>query len=248
MICVDEFGPVDNGCCNGAVAPFLTGLERFAGLWQDLNPNIGGTVHVDIDPVLQEVYVTWLAVPEYANAGNLNTCQIMMNSAGLVEYRWQQCANVTHQVLVGWTPGANARDPGNRDLSTAVPFNTRRDSNGLSLVASARPLINSTFNLITGNIPANTAVGAAILSFTQHDPGLDATPYGMPGCFQYVGLDVSFVFVTGGNPTANQPITLPNMAGLLGLHFWCQSATFSPGQNALGVVSSNGIDLGIGNL
>jgi hypothetical protein len=234
------------GCCNGDHTLLRTQGERFAVMWQDLDPRTTGTIHFDVDPSGAQVYCTWLGVPEYANAGNLNTFQVMFDVSGMVEYRWQQCMNVTHTALVGWSPGVNARDPGNRDLSTIGTFTTVADSFGLALNASARPVVGTNFSLDSTSIPAGSVLGATIFSFTKHDPGLDLTSLGMAGCRQYVGLDVSFIFVVTGT-TGSTAVSLPNDPGLAGNFFRTQSATFSSGFNLLGVLSSNGVELGIGN-
>jgi hypothetical protein len=112
----------------------------------------------------------------------------------------------------------------------------------VSLTASARPVIGTTFNLVSGNLPAGTQVGAAMLSFTQFNPGLPLGPIGMTGCQQYTGLDASLLVLATGT-TASLPIAIPSLPSLAGLHVFTQSASFSPGSNPLGVLASNGLDL-----
>jgi hypothetical protein len=117
----------------------------------------------------------------------------------------------------------------------------------LALAASPRPVVGSTVNLNTANVPANSGIGAVILSYTQHNPGLDLTGLGMAGCRQYVGLDATrFFFPSSGTGTV--PLAVPNNPALSGLHLFTQSAAFSSGANVLGVVSSNGVDLRVGTL
>src|SRR5262249_26887843 len=55
----------------------------------------------------------------------------------------------------------------------------------LTLSASARPVQGTVIQMVTTNIPATALVGANLMSFTQHDPGIDLTSLGMPGCFRY---------------------------------------------------------------
>jgi hypothetical protein len=61
-----------------------------------------------------------------------------------------------------------------------------------------------------------------------------------------VGLDISLVFIASGSSFA-QPLPIPSSAGYAGIHLMAQSAAFSSGANALGVVLSNGLDLRLGN-
>jgi hypothetical protein len=42
-------------------------------------------------------------------------------------------------------------------------------------------------------------------------------------------------------------VTTPNDTLLLGLHFYTQAYRFAPGQNALEVIVSNGVDWRVGN-
>lgn len=115
----------------------------------------------------------------------------------------------------------------------------------LQLAASPRPVIGNTVTLATSNVPASSQLGASILSFTQFQAGLDLTPLGMPGCRQYVGADVSLAFLPAGG-TGTAPLAIPNNQAFSGMHVFAQSAAFAAGQNPLGVVTSNGLDLGLG--
>jgi hypothetical protein len=67
----------------------------------------------------------------------------------------------------------------------------------------------------------------------------------MPNCFLYVGLDVTSLMPITGS-TATYALGLPNIQGLIGVHLFAQSAMLSPGSNAAGILSSNGLDLRIG--
>jgi hypothetical protein len=59
-----------------------------------------------------------------------------------------------------------------------------------------------------------------------------------------VGLDSSVVIVASGG-SASRGISLPNNPSYAGMHIYSQSAAFSTGANALGVVASNGLNLGL---
>jgi len=96
--------------------------------------------------------------------------------------------------------------------------------------------------LTSTNVPANATIGATILSFVQHNPGIDLTGLGMPGCQQYVDLTSSQIFLPAGG-TGSTNFTIPTNPVYSGLHVFVQSAAFAAGITPLGVISSNGVDL-----
>jgi hypothetical protein len=117
----------------------------------------------------------------------------------------------------------------------------------LTLSASARPVQGTTINLVTTNIPATAVLNANVLSFTQHDPGIDLTP-GMPGCFRYLDLDYVFL-IYGAGSTLSMPLgPFPTGSSWLGTSIFCQSVSLVPGVNPTGAISSNGTVLLIGSL
>jgi hypothetical protein len=235
-----------NGCCAGDPSLLLAQGARWCPLWADWNPSVGGTVHFDPDPINNAAYVTFLGVPEFGGA-NLNTMQIAFFATGAVEFRYQTCSMLTHVALTGWSPGGGARDPGNRDLSASLPFVTTADQASLRLTGSPRPVLGNTVVLTTSNILPSVGVGATILSFTQHNPGLDLTSIGMPGCRQYVNLDsTQLFFPTGGTGSTN--FFIPNNPIYTGMRVFAQSAAFVLGANPLGVLSSNGWAMLVGIL
>jgi len=115
------------GQANAVLGSLLNGPARFAPAWSDWNPTAGGSIHVDVAANNQSVIVTWNAVPENGQ-GTANTFQCEIDAFGNVEYRYQTVSNVAKPLIVGWTQGAPARDPGNRDLTTALPFVAQADS------------------------------------------------------------------------------------------------------------------------
>ncbi|HLQ36901.1 MAG TPA: hypothetical protein VK348_03805, partial [Planctomycetota bacterium] len=136
--------------------------------------------------------------------------------------------------------------PGNRDISTTLPFVLQAiDRLATTIELDARPAIGTAPNLVLGSFPVGSTIAAAVLSFVRHDPGIDLAGLGMPGCSQYVGLDAVTMLPVGG-ASASLPLPIPNLQALVGLHVFAQGAVLAPGQNALGVVSSRGLQLVIG--
>lgn len=234
-----------------AVNELLTQGARLAPCWMALQPT-GGAIHFDTDPANNAAYVTWLGVPETGNAASNVTMQVALFANGDVEFRYGQESLSTQSntfALVGMSPGGGALDPGNRDLSATMPFQTAPDlvTPDLLLAASARPVIGTTISLDTTNVPASCVLGATIFSLTKFDPGIDLTPLGMPGCERYVGLDATVVFFPVGG-VGSQAFAVPNNTAFVGVFVTTQSACLVPGANQLGAISSNGVELGFDTL
>lgn len=235
-----------NGCCAGDPALLVAQGARWCPLWNDLNPGVGGTVTFDVDAPNGAAYLTWTNVPEFGTS-NLNNFQVAFFSTGNVEMRYRACSVMTHVVLTGWSPGGGVRNPGSRDISATLPFTTAPDAFPLTLTGSPRPVIGNTVVLTSTHVPLSSSIGATVLSFTQHNPGLDLSSLGMPGCRQYVNLDSTQLFFPSGG-TGSNSFTIPNNPTYVGVHVYAQSAAFAPGVNPLGVLSSNGWDMTVGLL
>lgn len=236
-------------CCSGDSASFLSDpMGRIAPCWMDLAPNTGGGVYADLDTITGDFVVTWDGVPEYS-ANPPVTMQVALQASGIFEIRYQTMTNTTHQALAGYSMGGVPNDPGNSDFSGVVtqPIVTGTAATPISLAASARPLQGTAISMDTTDIPTGTALGATVLGFNQVNPGFDLTVIGMPGCFQYATLDKPLVFLVNG-ATGSTVLPIPLSPAFTGLHVFTQSATFTPGFNAFNMLTSNGVDLEIGNL
>ena len=77
------------------------------------------------------------------------------------------------------------------------------------------------------------------------NPGLNLASLGAPDCFQFLGIDGSVVFLPSG-ATGSVVFPVPNNTAFNGVHIGTQSAVFAAGVNPLGILTSNGLDLGIG--
>src|SRR5690606_19179874 len=111
--------PTASRCCNGDVSSLLSSTNpMICPLWQDHNPNAGGTVN--FNAVGPFALITWDNVPEYGQPV-ANTYQVALFPNGTIEIRYGSIANVNHVALIGWSPGNGATDPGNSDLS-ALPL------------------------------------------------------------------------------------------------------------------------------
>ena len=224
---------------------FLSGAPRWAGLWYDLLPTTG-QVRVDSTPSV--VRISFTNVPHYGQQGTTCTFQYQFFANGDVAVIYQALNGMVPNALVGFTPGGNAQDPGNSDVSATIPagFSLCAGSTpDVTLTSQQRPVLGSTIDLVTANIPAGTVAGLIVLSATQVTPGADLTFLGMPGCELYLGLDALGTFPVSGS-TASVPWTVPSSASLSGAVAMAQTATLTPGINAFGLATSNGVQLLLG--
>jgi hypothetical protein len=152
--------------------------------------------------------------------------------------------------LIGFSVGNVATNPGNRDISATRNTGWTICANAtshLALGANAPPVLGTTVQFTTSNIPAGSPFGALLVNFGQQIPPQDLTGIGMAGCFGYVFNSgaASFLFFPGG-PTVVTPFAVVNNASFLGVELTAQSFTYSPPLTVLGAISSNGQAMVIG--
>ena len=251
-----------NGGYAVGVPALLAQAPRLFPVWSDLHParnlstNPAAGIYFDVDPSGNIAYVTWLDVGEFstqtAGATSL-TFQVALFRSGNVEFRYRAMtiADGTGDCITGFSKGSNdnveSADPGPVDISAAMPFSTHGpDSVALALDTSL-PRLGARLTYTTTNIPTPSALGVTVVSLGQLDPGLELSSLGMPGCFQFVDLARAATFLLVGAPTVSVGVTLPLNPAYAGQRLFVQSVAFVPGSNALGVISSNGIALTVGN-
>jgi hypothetical protein len=228
-----------------SASAFLSGAPTWAAAWHDLN---AGTGQIKLDSSPSVVRITFTAVPNYSGGGSA-TFQYQFFPNGNVNVVYGAVTAAGNEYLAGFTRGSGAADPGSWDISANLGAGLALCSGpvpNLALTASARPIMGSTINLQTANIPSGAAIGISILSLTEYPaPGFDLGVLGMPGCRLYAGLDVLNTFVIGG-ATQAVPFTVPNVAGASGTVIMNQSAVLKPGVNAFGAITSNALQLLLG--
>jgi len=151
-------------------------------------------------------------------------------------------------VLVGWSRGGGSINPGRLDLSAlpATGYTTGQDGTPLSLDARSRPVVGTNCVLDTSGIPSGALFAGLLIGLPIHDPGIDLSLLGMPGCRQYVAGIQGFGLAVPG-PLSSLSLSIPNDAGLIGLVLGAQSIAHAPFVNPFGLVTSNGLLLSIGN-
>ena len=214
----------------------------------DLSPALGGSLHYEVDPINTSVRITWLNVPEF-NAGSPGTArstfQLVLDVSGRVDCVYQTVSCPTTQLLTGFCSGYGAALPAPRDLSASMPFASGDGSEPAYLDLDQEPILGTTVNLVTRGIGAGTTINFTVLGFAPFTPGIPLDILGMPGCQQLVAPSVSYLsFVLGG--TASVSLAIPNVTAYLGAQLFAQSAPFTAGGNAAGIVTSNGLAMMIG--
>ena len=216
-----------------SLSEFLANPARIAVMWDDLNPGAGGAVYFDTAP--GRAVVTWLGVPEYSNTGS-NTAQLQLypNGEFVLAYQSMSIADC----LVGYSVGNGVPDPGPSDLTN--PSSTV----SITFAASAPPRLGTTIALETSNLPSGAIAALVMLGFGQQ--AIDLTPVGMTGCMLLTQISQSSpMTLSGGNATF--ALSIPNVASLAGAIVDSQSLVVAPGANTLGVLSSNGGEMVLGN-
>lgn len=228
-----------------AVNEFLGQGFRMAPCWMSLTP--ASNIYFDLDPNGNAAYITWLDVAETGNLGSTISMQVALLASGDFEYRYGVETLTTLGntfALVGVSPGGNALDPSNRDISATLPIILSPDlvTPSLELTSSNRPVLGTSWNLSVDNIPPTTVFGITLWS--SSDPAIaDLAALGLPGCQLRSNLDV---VVGPWTPTGtNYAFALsvpPTPPSLVGVDVFTQAATFAaPPVNAFGAITSNGM-------
>lgn len=220
---------------------------RFAPMWQNLNPALGGSCHYDIDPSNSAVYLTWLNVLPSTGTGAGNTFQLVLRADGSAEYRYLVATNQPSLCCTGYGGGSTATPP-NVDLSATLPQHIGPEALPLSWTAANRPVLGTTQTIDLGNLvnPASS-IGLAIIGWSGYTTPLDLAVIGAPGCKLHAATDALEVFSIGGlTPTWSLPI--PSTQSLVGFELFTQGALFTPGVNALGLLTANAVKLTIGSV
>jgi hypothetical protein len=208
-------------------------------------------IYYDFDPTANQVYITWITQEWSGVLGPAQTFQLMMDSSGNVEYRYQAIGMVATgpaPILAGWTPGGGSTRPDPMDITATPAFLTGDGSNRTTLALSARPITGTTVNAVTSNIHSGSALGLLALGFGNLATGVSLTPFGAPGCSQYLGtIGTSLLFFTPTTAPVSVSLTIPNRPSLVGITLGAQSLLLNPGVNALGILTSNGLCIGVGS-
>ncbi|GAB4146680.1 MAG: hypothetical protein Fur0037_14740 [Planctomycetota bacterium] len=246
----------------GGTTTWLNKPENFAVAYGDMDATVNGTsppgspygIYYDVDPGNPNVvYVTWITQEWSPAIGPTQNVQLMMDcGTGMVEYRYQNVnmnAVGPAPILVGWTPGNGEVQPNPMDISMTPAFLTGDGSPATHVGLDARPKLGTTVNAVTSNINPASVLGLFALGLGNNPNGLPLDLLGAPTCFAYVNIvSTSMLFLTPTTAPVSKPIAIPNSPSLAGLVLASQSVLVTPGVNALGAVTSNGLCISIGAL
>ena len=243
-------------------APTPTGFlnSTLGGIyaWHDYNVTESGSGQILAEEVGGVLYVTFNGVESYASpeGANPSTLQFQLDLATggvrivFVSVNGNATSLYGSGHLIGVTsPGASA-NPGSVALATASSaqlLTQNPETMPLALTATSRPVLGTTWNLTTSNVPATGLIGVDVLGVA--DPGIDDLFFlGAPGCGLRSSIDsTSGWFVAGG--THNYSLAIPNNPTLLNFNVYTTSAVFQvPQINAFGAITSNGVQGKLGDL
>ena len=248
-------------CSNGFVSPaasngtgfsptasgLLGGAPRWCALWHDFNPAGAGSGQVLYEATPTEARVTFNGVNNFSGGGTA-TFQFRFLPNGTVHIVWGAVTAAGNGYGVGWSPGGVTADPGLTDLSTQLATPTSLCATaflGVRVDASARPVLGTTIQLQTTNIPTGTGFGALLLSTVRALPPVDLTALGMPGCQLHVVNPIASAYVPSGS-SVQEPLAIPSNPALIGFVVVGQGITYSPPLTPFGFVTSNGLVLTLG--
>ncbi|MBM3960427.1 MAG: hypothetical protein FJ306_00775 [Planctomycetes bacterium] len=235
---------------NPVVNTMLNAANTGWWVWHDLNPSLAGSGQVKFEEVGGIAYITWDGVYSCATT-NPETFQLQFDLAsGNVHFVFGAVGGVGNGYLVGFSPGGASLNPGNRDISATLPLTFATDAvdvQALALAAASRPVTGANWDLSVNNVPATGLLGVEV--FGLSDPGInDLFFLGAPGCGLRASLDVTNGWFVAG-ATHAYSLAIPSNPALLNFNLYTTSAEFQvPPVNALGAITSNGIQGMIGNL
>ena len=228
--------------------------------WHDYNPAEAGSGQVKFEQIGAVACITWDGVESYpTTAVNPSTLQFQFDLAsGEVTIVW-----VTIEAqggtgflqgsdhIIGFSPGGASPTTGQFNIATlTTQVLTVPERFPLGLGTTSKPLLGTTVSLDTTS-PPNIGLGVNFLSTVQIPaPGLDLAILGAPGCAALadVGAGLGNAISNLGLPgvTLQSSLALPNNPALAGVRIYSQSAGLDAAANALGVVTSNAVELVLG--
>ncbi|HEX5054691.1 MAG TPA: hypothetical protein VFZ65_23145 [Planctomycetota bacterium] len=231
--------------------------------WHDYNLDEPGSGQVFVEESGNVLYVTWLNVESYPlGVANPSTFQFQVDlGSGSVTCVWQHIdgdstSSFGSSHLVGYSPGGASVDGGSLALSTALPLLTTVGMQPLTLTASPAPVAGTTVNYTIAHMPeaspgSGVYVGVLILSLGS-SPGIDLGFLGAPGCLLHVASLDLMLSTVGFSPIQTVSFPLPAVIPS-GVSLFAQAAalvvpgSLPNGQNAFGLVTSNGLLSRFGN-
>lgn len=247
-----------NGSNYASIAPFQgttgAGLPVLAPYNCDIDPVVGGAIWYEDPSPNGGVRITWAGVPNWQNtaAGSPPAviCDLQMEllPSGTVTFAYGPSlgtgGSLNNDAIIGFSAGGGQPVTPQVDWSTLSGYASGDGSVPVTLDASARPVIGTSISMIVGGIPASSPFAAVLYGLTKFDPGISLASIGMPGCQQYGSQEAVVIGIVPG-ASFSTLFAIPNSTSFAGVRIVCQGAVYNPGSvpNALGAISSNGVEL-----
>ncbi len=113
------------------------------------------------------------------------------------------------------------------------------------LGVGAPPVVGTTIQVTTYDLPPTTTLASLGLGFLAYEPGTDLSVIGMIGCYELTRADILLPATVNGTMATSQ-IPVPNDPALIALRTYLQANAVVPGANPLNLVLSDGYRLTIG--
>jgi hypothetical protein len=248
-----------NGANYGSRSAFSgatgSGLPIIAGFDVDLDPTVGGNIWYEDPSPNGGVRITWDNITNWQDPtgplAGANFIQIELIPGGQINIAYG--ANLatggsnSNDGLVGFSAGGNEPETNMVDWSSLAGYLSGDGTSAITLVSDARPILGTTINLVTDNVPPGS-FGAFNLVSLGSLPGIDLGAIGAPGCEANVDINTAVTAFVAGVPISSRALSLPVNPSLSGINLFSQSVVLGIGVNALGVMTSNGAALLTGTL
>jgi hypothetical protein len=235
-------GGGNNNAFSPTTATMLNNPSAAVYFWTDLEPNTSGTVTYEEDVATGQTRTTFDGVNGWNTPDPVFIqCDYNVTTGDwAIRFGTVGFAN-PEDWIVGYSLAGPSLDPGATDISAAAVILTEAaDLAPLTLSASTRPIIGTSWDQVISNIPAG---GLALHILGLTDPNIaDLSVIGMPGCGLRANLDLINVL-----PGSTFSAAIPNQPTLIGMDIYANGAALTVGVNAFGAISSNGIQGTIGD-
>ncbi|HEX5052205.1 MAG TPA: hypothetical protein VFZ65_10565 [Planctomycetota bacterium] len=224
---------------------FFNEPARLAPYFCDLDPSDPLSDAVYVKALANRVVLTWHDVVEFGRFVP-HTIQCVLFADGTVTWSYGGGSAVFANVLTGFTPGYGTAAVGPIDLVASVPFATSTSGFEpllLDALTGWTPVLGEGLPLEVRNVPTTPAIALTMVGFGQQ--AIDLGFLGASGCSLLNTFDVSFPVVLP-SAIATIDVDIPANPQLIGAQLFVQSAVLSEGINALGIVTSNGLALTLG--
>lgn len=202
---------------------------------------IGGTpvlaVIDSISSIVTILDITYPASPTVLVSATTTTAPVAnANATGSVQWG-TITGNTATLYAMNTNQGIQAFSVFLQPPATAKAYGAGCGSPALALSAVGAPILPSSIQLSTDNIPATAQIGILALGFASI-PGGASIPT-IPGCLQYVQPLATSIFLTLGNTSVQLPQNYPNNPAYAGLSIFAQSVVVDGST----VLTSNGLRL-----